>query len=213
MTLLAVLAAVFVPQANEKWYDLGGSLGFLSTTFVSLYYSTLKARYWHATDVSFLPLSSLAPRQLLLTTALTVWTVRLGSFLVQVITTSRFCSVRCDPCGTDHFPCSAPSRSEETHVSTKSSINLGHFWRFGWHRVCLLIQFLYASHTPAASWVLLTGLPVYLVRFVARVCFWYEECFSRTGECSPLTTSPRIIHPGLRCSRFICQRSSRRDHR
>ena len=86
------------------------------------------------------------------------------------------------------------------------------FWRFGWPRVCLLIHFLYLSHTPAASWVLLTGLPVYLVRFVARACFWYKERFSRTGECSP-PASPRLIHPGLRCSRFICQRSSLRDHR
>jgi len=124
--LLPVLAAVFIPQANEKWYDLGGSLGFLSTTFVSLYYPTLKARYWHAADVSFPPLSGFAPRQLLLTAALTVWTVRLGSFLVQVNTTFPLCSARCGPYVTVHFPYSAPSRPEETHVSTKSSINLGH---------------------------------------------------------------------------------------
>ncbi|KAH9989020.1 DUF1295-domain-containing protein [Russula vinacea] len=82
-SLQAVLAAIFVPQANEMWYDLGGSLGFLSTTFVSLYYPTLKARYWEGANVHFPPLSSFAPRQLLLTAALVVWTVRLGSFLVQ----------------------------------------------------------------------------------------------------------------------------------
>jgi hypothetical protein len=125
--MLAVLAAVFVPQANEKWYDLGGSLGFLSTTFVSLYYPTLKARYWQGTNVPFPPLSSFAPRQILLTAALTVWTVRLGSFLVQVISTYPSCSVRCGSYLADHFLCSAPSRSEETHVSTKSSISLGPF--------------------------------------------------------------------------------------
>src|SRR5579863_4712680 len=93
MISLAVLAAIFVPQANEKWCDLGGSLGFLSTTFISLYYPTLKARYWHGVNVSFPPLASFAPRQLLLTSALTVWTVRHGSFLVQVITTfPLFCA-------------------------------------------------------------------------------------------------------------------------
>ena len=66
------------------WYDLGGTLGFLSTTFVSLYYPTLKARYWEGANDPFPPLSSFAPRQLLLTTSLVLWTVRLGSFLVQV---------------------------------------------------------------------------------------------------------------------------------
>ncbi|KAH9983095.1 DUF1295-domain-containing protein [Russula compacta] len=82
-SLQAILAAVFVPQANEKWYDLGGSLGFLSTTFISLYYPTLKVRYWEGINIPFPPLSSFAPRQLLLTSALIIWTTRLGSFLVQ----------------------------------------------------------------------------------------------------------------------------------
>jgi len=82
-SLQTVLAAIFVPQANEKWYDLGGALGFLSTTFVSLYYPTLKARYWEGANVPFPTLSSFAPRQLLLTASLVIWTVRLGSFLVQ----------------------------------------------------------------------------------------------------------------------------------
>lgn len=82
-----VLAAIFVPRANEKWYDLGGTLGFLSTTFVSLYYPTLKARYWEGANYPFPPLSSFAPRQLLLTASLVIWTVRLGSFLVQASAT------------------------------------------------------------------------------------------------------------------------------
>ena len=88
-----VLAAIFVPQANEKWYDLGGTLGFLSTTFISLYYPTLKARYLEGANVPFPPLSSFAPRQLLLTASLVIWTVRLGSFLVQVSTTAHLRSV------------------------------------------------------------------------------------------------------------------------
>src|SRR6266851_6956043 len=89
--MTSVLAAIFVPQANEKCYDLGGSIGFLSTTFISLYYPTLKARYWEGIDVPYPPHSSLAPRQLLLTAALVVWTIRLGSFLVRVIATFPFC--------------------------------------------------------------------------------------------------------------------------
>lgn len=74
------------------WYDLGGSLGFLSTTFVSLYYPTLKARYWEGTNASFPSFSSFAPRQRLLTSALTVWAIRLGSFLVEVITSAPVCA-------------------------------------------------------------------------------------------------------------------------
>ncbi|KIM84218.1 hypothetical protein PILCRDRAFT_818555 [Piloderma croceum F 1598] len=78
-----VLAAIFVPQANEMYYDLGGALGFLSTTFVSLYYPSLKAKYWHGANISIPPLSSFAPRQLLLSAALGIWSLRLGSFLVK----------------------------------------------------------------------------------------------------------------------------------
>lgn len=129
-----VLAAVFVPQANEKWYDLGGSLGFLSTTFVSLYYPTLKAKYWEGASVSFPPLSSFAPRQQLLTAILVIWTVRLGSFLVRVSDTLALYATWsiCDPA----IPCSAPSRLGETHVLTRSSIRLGPLPPSGWPRVC-----------------------------------------------------------------------------
>ncbi|GAW07813.1 DUF1295-domain-containing protein [Lentinula edodes] len=38
----AVFALVFVPQRNEKYYDLGGAVGFISTTFASLYYPSLR---------------------------------------------------------------------------------------------------------------------------------------------------------------------------
>ena len=94
MDVTLVLAAIFVPQANEKWYDLGGSLGFLSTTFVSLYYPTLKAKYWEGANVSFPPLSSFAPRQQILTAILVLWTARLGSFLVQAsVTLPPLCDV------------------------------------------------------------------------------------------------------------------------
>lgn len=38
----ALGALIFVPQQQEKYYDLCGALGFLSSTFVSLYYPALK---------------------------------------------------------------------------------------------------------------------------------------------------------------------------
>ena len=83
--LVPVLAGVFVPQANEKYYDLGGAMGFLSTTFASLYYPSLKAKFWDRVPGAISPnLTSFAPRQLLLTGCLTLWSARLGSFLVSV---------------------------------------------------------------------------------------------------------------------------------
>ncbi|KAJ3477135.1 hypothetical protein NLI96_g10677 [Meripilus lineatus] len=79
--LQGVGALIFVPQANEKFYDLFGAAGFLTTTCVSLYYPTLKARYWQGNAAAVFP--ALAPRQLLLTAAMCGWSIRLGSFLFQ----------------------------------------------------------------------------------------------------------------------------------
>ncbi|EEB95981.1 hypothetical protein MPER_04963, partial [Moniliophthora perniciosa FA553] len=60
-------ALVFVPQQNDKFYDLGGAVGFLSTTFVSLYYPTLKASFSAGKWIPLPPFSSFAPRQLIKT--------------------------------------------------------------------------------------------------------------------------------------------------
>ncbi|KIK62438.1 hypothetical protein GYMLUDRAFT_260182 [Collybiopsis luxurians FD-317 M1] len=79
----SLFAVVFVPQHNEKYYDLGGAVGFLTTTFVSLYYSSLKESFVLRTLRPLPPLSSFAPRQLMLSAALGIWISRLGSFLVQ----------------------------------------------------------------------------------------------------------------------------------
>ncbi|KAL1949267.1 hypothetical protein VTO73DRAFT_8148 [Trametes versicolor] len=80
--LQTALALTFVPQANEKFYDLGGSIGFISTTLVSLYYPHLKLKYWERVPSAVLPpITSFAPRQLLLNAAILAWSTRLGSFL------------------------------------------------------------------------------------------------------------------------------------
>ncbi|KAI0734248.1 DUF1295-domain-containing protein [Fomitopsis betulina] len=81
--LQSVMAVIFVPQANEKYYDLGGALGFMTSTLVSLYYPSLKARYWYRLPgVQLPPITSFSPRQLLLSAAVVAWSTRLGSFLV-----------------------------------------------------------------------------------------------------------------------------------
>jgi steroid 5-alpha reductase family enzyme len=81
--LQTVLALIFVPQANEKYYDLGGALGFLSTTFTSLYFPSIRAKYWEGKNIPLPALTSFAPRQLLLSAALGIWSIRLGSYLAE----------------------------------------------------------------------------------------------------------------------------------
>ncbi|KDR79009.1 hypothetical protein GALMADRAFT_244736 [Galerina marginata CBS 339.88] len=81
--LQAIFALIFVPQQNETYYDLGGAVGWVSTTFVSLYYPALKAKFWDGIPGALPALSSFAPRQLLITAAVGVWSVRLGSFLAM----------------------------------------------------------------------------------------------------------------------------------
>ncbi|KAJ7593869.1 hypothetical protein C8J56DRAFT_925405 [Mycena floridula] len=99
--LQAVFALIFVPQQDERFYDLAGCLGFLSTTAVSLYYPALKAKFWHGIPGPLPALSTFAPRQLLASLALTIWSLRLGSFLaMRVIKAggdSRFDEVKKQP--------------------------------------------------------------------------------------------------------------------
>jgi len=96
--LQTILALIFVPQQNEMFYDCGGAVGWVSTTLVALYYPSLKAKFWEGT----LPaLSSLAPRQLLVSAAVGLWSIRLGTFLtwraIKSGGDSRFDQVKKDP--------------------------------------------------------------------------------------------------------------------
>ncbi|KAJ3855130.1 hypothetical protein EV368DRAFT_72472 [Lentinula lateritia] len=96
----AVFALVFVPQRNEKYYDLGGAVGFISTTFASLYYPSLRESVIRGKLLPLPSLSHFAPRQLILSAALGIWITRLGSFLVQVFKAgedSRFNEVKHKP--------------------------------------------------------------------------------------------------------------------
>ncbi|KAF9484395.1 DUF1295-domain-containing protein [Pholiota conissans] len=81
--LQALFALVFVPQQNEKFYDLGGAVGWISSTFISLYYPSLKSKFWNGVPGPLPDLTSFAPRQILLSAALGIWSTRLGSFLAM----------------------------------------------------------------------------------------------------------------------------------
>ncbi|KAF6754520.1 hypothetical protein DFP72DRAFT_899305 [Ephemerocybe angulata] len=97
--LQAAFAAVFVPLKEETYYDCCGALGWLSTAFVSLYYPSLKAKFLHGAPLP--PLSSFAPRQLLLTAALGLWSARMGVFLtnraIKAGGDSRFDHIKTQP--------------------------------------------------------------------------------------------------------------------
>lgn len=122
--LQIMFALVFVPQQNETYFDLGGSLGFLSTAYISLYYPALKTKFWDGIPTQLPPLSSFAPRQVILSAIVGIWASRMGIFLasraIKAGGDSRFSEIKRKPAV---FSC---------------------YW-FG-----------------QASWVFLTGLPVYL---------------------------------------------------
>lgn len=83
-TPYAVCALLFVPQASEKYYDLCGALGFISTTYVSLYYPALKDKYYLGKPGPLPRIGSFAPRQLLISGCIALWSTRLGYFLASV---------------------------------------------------------------------------------------------------------------------------------
>lgn len=82
--VLAAVGAICIPLQEDRFYDLAGSLGFIATTFVSMFYPTLKASWDSGALLSLPGLDTFASRQLLLSGGLTFWTSRLGIFLVTV---------------------------------------------------------------------------------------------------------------------------------
>lgn len=87
----ALFAAIFVPLQTEKYYDFCGSLGFLSALAASLYYPALKTKFLDKVVGATIPaLRSFAPRQLLMSAVMLLWTSRLGIFLLAVSASSLF---------------------------------------------------------------------------------------------------------------------------
>ncbi|RPD61140.1 DUF1295-domain-containing protein [Lentinus tigrinus ALCF2SS1-6] len=128
--LQSVLALVFVPQANDIFYDLGGSAGFISTTLLSLYFPHLKAKFWDRIPTATLPsITYFAPRQILLNAALLAWSARLGTYLFSRALKSG---------GDSRF-------DEVKHQPVKFTA----FWM------------------AQATWILVVGLPVYMVNTLA----------------------------------------------
>lgn len=79
----AAFAAYSVPAQSDKFYDLAGSLGFISTTLVSLMSPAIISRFSHGRRIPFTfpTLQSHHPRQLLISGMIALWAGRLGYYL------------------------------------------------------------------------------------------------------------------------------------
>jgi len=97
-------ASIFVPLKTEKYYDLTGATGHLLSAAVSIYGPSI---YKHFSSGGSLlayrlpPLTTFAPRQLVITLALSLWAARLGVFLFHRISNagsdSRFDKIKQQP--------------------------------------------------------------------------------------------------------------------
>lgn len=111
-------AAVGIPSIifqTERFYDLSGSLTYISCAALSLYLPTIRARLaagpgstapaWPSLLQSLVSKGGVSAwnwRQVVLSAAVTIWATRLGSFLFSRITSedgrdSRFDSIRGNP--------------------------------------------------------------------------------------------------------------------
>ncbi|KAK4688178.1 hypothetical protein P7C73_g1939, partial [Tremellales sp. Uapishka_1] len=81
----AAFAAYAVPTQTEKYYDLAGSLGFITTTALSMYYPSVKSLFTNGPRIPFhLPTTAFFhPRQLIISGLMILWAGRIGSFLLQ----------------------------------------------------------------------------------------------------------------------------------
>ncbi|KAF6237846.1 hypothetical protein HO173_004047 [Letharia columbiana] len=113
-TLQAAVAVPSIIAQSERFYDLSGSLTYLSCTALSLYLPTIRARYAAAAAGAIKPAwpsvlgalrgasgAGLNWRQLVLSAAVSVWATRLGTYLFQRISAdgsdSRFDDIRQSP--------------------------------------------------------------------------------------------------------------------
>ncbi|WRT65347.1 uncharacterized protein IL334_002290 [Kwoniella shivajii] len=80
----AAFALYSVPNKTEKFYDLAGSTGFITSTLLSLYYPTVRSWFTKSPSIPF-TLSGHHPRQLLVSAMMLIWAARLGTYLVQRI--------------------------------------------------------------------------------------------------------------------------------
>lgn len=98
----AACASIAVPLKTEKYYDLCGSMGFLSAVGFSLYWPSLRSKFILGTAGATIPaITAFHPRQLVMSGITALWAGRLGTFLFQRIQKhggdSRFDDIKPSP--------------------------------------------------------------------------------------------------------------------
>ncbi|MBW0460329.1 hypothetical protein O181_000044 [Austropuccinia psidii MF-1] len=97
----ALCATIAIPFRSEKYYDLSGSITFISCTAFSLYYPSLRHKVLHNPASPLPKLSSFHNRQLIMSGMTCLWATRLGTFLYQRIqksgSDSRFDEIKQNP--------------------------------------------------------------------------------------------------------------------
>ncbi|KAH0612288.1 uncharacterized protein H6S33_010340 [Morchella sextelata] len=106
--IYALQTAVAIPSIifqTERFYDLSGSLTYLSCTLLSLYFPAYRARSLAAAEGLPIPVwpafTDFHPRQLILSGLTALWAARLGSFLFDRVlrdgSDSRFDKIKKNP--------------------------------------------------------------------------------------------------------------------
>lgn len=94
----AAFASVAIPLQTDRFYDLAGSVGFISTAIVSSFYPNFRLMLNNAktfgltsgriaeglTSEMWNPVKVLSVRQMVVGGMVIIWAGRLGSFLIQV---------------------------------------------------------------------------------------------------------------------------------
>ncbi|WWD16864.1 hypothetical protein CI109_101296 [Kwoniella shandongensis] len=97
----ALFASYAVPNKTEKYYDLAGSTGFITSTILSLYYPTVRSWFTSSPQALNFSLGAHHPRQLLVSAMMLLWAGRLGTYLFQRImrdgSDSRFDDLKTRP--------------------------------------------------------------------------------------------------------------------
>lgn len=111
----AAFASVAIPLQTERFYDLAGSVGFISTAIVSSFYPNFRLMLNNVktfgltsgriaeglTSEMWNPTKVLSVRQMVVGGMVILWAGRLGSFLIQRITKaghdSRFDTIKTNP--------------------------------------------------------------------------------------------------------------------
>ncbi|GFZ42949.1 hypothetical protein JCM24511_00667 [Saitozyma sp. JCM 24511] len=164
----AAFAAYSVPAKTDRFYDFAGSLGFISSTILSLYYPAIRSSLrgipvkWNLDTL----VRAHHPRQLLGTAMVVIWAGRLGSFLFQRVLKaghdSRFDEIKTQPSRFAVFWFSSCDSFALTHDLPNIFLFFIFLFFISLFFIFLFFIFLFGQ----ATWITLVSLPVLLLNSI-----------------------------------------------